>query len=178
MMREWPLWTMALWTVGVCGFTTLALVTDLRSRRIPNVLTIIAFALALVFHLVVSGWAGLGFAAGGFGVGFGVMLVLWLIGGGGGGDVKLMGAVGSWVGVFGTLFVFLGGVIVAVLMTAGILLGRWIAPKRFAFAKVEAGSAQAQTMSRRGARMLIPFAVPVCVATWGFVALKFMTWNH
>ena len=169
---------MALWTVGVCGFTVAALVTDLRHRRIPNVLTVVAFAVAIVFHLLVSGWSGLGFAAGGFGVGFGVMLVLWLIGGGGGGDVKLMGAVGSWLGVFGTLSVFLGGVLVAVLMTAGILVGRWLAPKKFAFAKVEPGSAQAKSMSRRGSRTLIPFAVPVCVATWGFVALKFLTWNH
>lgn len=176
-MRDWPLWMMALWTVGLCGFTACALITDLKGRRIPNALTVSAFALALVFHVATSGWTGLGFAAGGFGVGFGVMLVLWLIGGGGGGDVKLMGAVGSWVGVFGTLFVFLGGVLVAVLMTAGILAGRWLAPGRFAFASVAPGSAQASTMSRRGARTLIPFAVPVCVATWGFVALKLLTWH-
>ncbi len=176
-MKDWPLRTMIVWTVAVCGFTVAALVTDLRSRRIPNVLTVSAFALALVFHLWISGWSGLGFAIAGFGVGFGVMLVLWLIGGGGGGDVKLMGAVGTWVGVVGTTFIFLGGVLVAILMTLGILVARSLAPGRFGRTLGKPAEGQVLPARARG-RTLIPFAVPVCVATWGFVAVKFLTWSH
>lgn len=176
-MNEWPLVTMMVWTLAVCGFTVAALVTDLRSRRIPNALTVSAFALALAFHLWSSGWSGLGFAFAGFGVGFGVMLVLWLIGGGGGGDVKLMGAVGSWVGIVGTTFIFVSGVLVAIVMTLGILAARAMAPGRFGKAWNQPADGQALPKRARG-RTLIPFAVPVCVATWGFVALKFLTWSH
>lgn len=176
-MKDWPLLTMIVWTLAVCGFTGAALVTDLRSRRIPNAVTVSAFALALAFHLWNSGWSGLGFAIAGFAVGFGVMLVLWLIGGGGGGDVKLMGAVGTWVGVVGTTFIFLGGVVVAILMTFGILAIRALAPGRFGRRLGQPAQGQILPERARG-RTLIPFAVPVCVATWGFVAVKFLTWSH
>lgn len=176
-MKDWPLLTVLVWTLALCGFTVAALVTDLRSRRIPNALTVSAFALALVFHLWNSGWSGLGFAIAGFGVGFGVMLVLWLIGGGGGGDVKLMGAVGTWVGVVGTTFIFLGGVLVAIIMTVGIIAARSLAPGRFGHSLGKPADGQTLPARARG-RTLIPFAVPVCVATWGFVALKVLTWRH
>jgi prepilin peptidase CpaA len=176
-MKDWPLLTMIVWTLAVCGFTGAALVTDLRSRRIPNAVTVSAFALALAFHLWNSGWSGLGFAIAGFAVGFGVMLVLWLIGGGGGGDVKLMGAVGTWVGVVGTTFIFLGGVVVAILMTVGILAIRALAPGRFGRRLGQPAQGQILPERARG-RTLVPFAVPVCVATWGFVAVKFLTWSH
>lgn len=178
-MKDIPTWAMGVWVACVCAFTVAALVSDLRQRRIPNALTVTAFGLALAFHVCFSGWAGLKFAAGGFAVGFGVMFVLWLVGGGGGGDVKLMGAVGAWLGAVSTMMLFLGSVFVAVVMTAGILVGRWVAPNRFALSRVEAGSAQAAGMARRGGgRTLIPFAVPVCVAAWGVVVLKALTWSH
>jgi prepilin peptidase CpaA len=176
-MKDWPLLTVLVWTLALCGFTVAALVTDLRSRRIPNALTVSAFALALAFHLWNSGLSGLGFAFAGFGVGFGVMLVLWLIGGGGGGDVKLMGAVGTWVGVVGTTFIFLGGVLVAIIMTVGIIAARSLAPGRVGRSLGKPADGQMLPARARG-RTLIPFAVPVCVATWGFVALKVLTWTH
>jgi prepilin peptidase CpaA len=175
-MTQLSLPSMVVWMVAVCGFTVAALVTDLRGRRIPNALTVSAFLLAILFHLWNSGLAGLGFATAGFGVGFGVMFVLWLIGGGGGGDVKLMGAVGTWVGVLGTAFIFLGGVLVAMVMAGGILSAKFFGIGRF---KRLAATAESQPVTKRGReRLLIPFAVPVCVATWGFVAVKFLTWSH
>jgi len=79
----------------VGAFTAVAAVSDLRTRRLPNWLTVPAFAAGLLAHTVVNGFAGLGFALLGFATGFGLLLVLWLIGGGGGGDVKLMGALGA-----------------------------------------------------------------------------------
>ena len=80
---------------AVMLFTGLAFLCDLKTRRIPNWLTVISLVLALAFHLTTGGWPGLLAALGGFAVGFGILLVLWLIGGGGGGDVILMGALGA-----------------------------------------------------------------------------------
>ena len=174
-MRDWPTWMMACWAVAVCGFAAGALVSDLRSRRIPNWLTASAFAVGIVFHLATSGWSGLGFALGGFLLGFGVMLLLWLIGGGGGGDVKLMGAVGSWVGFSGTAFVFMGGVAVAIVMTFGLLISRWFATGN---ARLATTGGELANRGASGRRILIPFAVPVCVATWSYVLVRFLAWNH
>jgi prepilin peptidase CpaA len=73
-------------------------VTDLRSRRIPNVLTLGAAAAAAAWHLFSGGLEGLGFAAGGWLVGGLIFLPLFALRGMGGGDVKLMAALGAWLG--------------------------------------------------------------------------------
>ena len=86
-------------------FTAVGGASDLRTRKLPNKLTVPTFCLGLVFHFANGLWhAKLGdelfFSLGGFAVGFSIMLVLWLIGGGGGGDVKFMGALGCWLGAW------------------------------------------------------------------------------
>jgi prepilin peptidase CpaA len=75
-----------------------ACVTDIRTRRIPNVLTFGAAAAAVVFHGAVEGPEGLLVAASGWGVGLLLFLPFFLLGGMGGGDVKLLAALGAWVG--------------------------------------------------------------------------------
>ena len=71
---------------------------DLRSRRIPNALTFGAAAAALVFHTVTAGVSGLQTAAFGWIVGTALFLPFFLLGGMGGGDVKLLAALGAWLG--------------------------------------------------------------------------------
>ena len=81
-------------TVGALA----ACLTDLRSRRIPNVLTFGAAAVALVFYLVSGGLTALGWAAAGWGIGLLLFLPLFALRGLGGGDVKLLAALGAWLG--------------------------------------------------------------------------------
>ena len=59
----------------------IACVTDLRDRRIPNVLTFGAAALALVFHGMIGGLPGLQSAALGWLVGLAMFLPFFLLGG-------------------------------------------------------------------------------------------------
>lgn len=80
------------------GVALTACVTDVRSRRIPNVLTLGGAAAALVFHAVTAEGAGIGTAAMGWLVGTAVFLPFFLLGGMGAGDVKLMAALGAWLG--------------------------------------------------------------------------------
>ena len=105
----WPLSVMTVvLVVAVAVFTAVAAFLDFKTKRIPNKLTLPMFFAGWVFQLVMSlmyGWQHLGSAALGFLVGFGLLFVLWFVGGGGGGDVKLMGALSVWLGLKMTLAV-------------------------------------------------------------------------
>ena len=83
---------------SVCLALTAATITDLRSQRLPNALTIPTAIAAVAFHVLNQGPTGLWFSLEGFGLGLGLMLAPFLFGVMGGGDVKLMAAVGAWVG--------------------------------------------------------------------------------
>jgi len=168
-----------VYVTAVAAFTTAAAISDLRTRRLPNWLTVPAFAAAVLMHTVVNGWAGLGFSLLGFATGFSILLVLWLIGGGGGGDVKLMGALGAWLGVSQTLVVFLLSTLIAaaftaVVVLAGMLSGGFGHVRRRYFAAGSAGrptrrgaaAADESRKRRKQQRRLMPYAVPVALGTW------------
>ena len=61
----------------------------------------------MIYGLVGGGVAGLGSAAGGWLVGCAAFLPFFLLGGMGAGDVKLMAALGAWVGPHTAIWVAL-----------------------------------------------------------------------
>lgn len=89
------------------GVAASAAVSDVRHFHIPNLLTRSALLLGVVYHGVFSGWAGVGHALGGCALGLSLLLVPYLLGGFGGGDVKLLAAVGAWLGAPLLLIAFL-----------------------------------------------------------------------
>lgn len=96
-----------LMCVPMLGLLAWAAAVDLRTRRIPNWLT---FSLALAGLALSFTWArtvaGPGDAALGLLTGFGIGFALFGLGAWGGGDVKVLAAVGAWVGPLPTLIVF------------------------------------------------------------------------
>jgi len=74
-------------------------VTDYRSRRIPNWLTGPSILLGLILHLVLGGWRDMASAALAGLLCGGLFLIFFLAGGMGGGDVKLIAAVGCLAGI-------------------------------------------------------------------------------
>ena len=96
--------------------------TDLWSRRIPNVLTFGAAAGAFGYFLVGDGLGGLGWSAAGWAVGLVMFLPLFALRGIGGGDVKLLAALGAWIGpgaaVWLALFAALAGGPLALVVAA------------------------------------------------------------
>jgi len=105
--------------------------TDLRYEKIYNWLTLPAVLVGLAGHAVVGGLAGenqlqLGLAgsAAGLAVGFLPLMVAWLAGGIGGGDAKLMGAVGALTGWQFTLAAMMYGFAVAAVMAVAVMIAR------------------------------------------------------
>ncbi len=118
---------MTLIDSAAIAFAAAACVTDVRSRRIPNVLTFGALFVAFLVHGLLPqglGWAhvGLGMLAGGL-----VFFPFFALGGMGAGDVKLMAALGAWLGWQRVLYIAMygalaGGVLaIIVALSAGYL---------------------------------------------------------
>jgi prepilin peptidase CpaA len=80
-----------LTVVTACAF-------DLRTRRIPNALNFASAFAALLVHWLTGGSEGAMFAAGGWVVGLFLFLPFFALRGMGGGDVKLLAALGAWLG--------------------------------------------------------------------------------
>jgi prepilin peptidase CpaA len=85
----------------------LSAVYDLRTHRIPNYLTISAMVLGAMYHTSLTGLNGFLFSFAGLFAGFGFLFIFYLMGGMGAGDVKLLGAVGSFLGAKGVFWSFL-----------------------------------------------------------------------
>ena len=84
--------------IAVVALLLICLLSDVKSRRIPNWATLPGIALGLMLNLVLGGWPGLRMSAIGAGVGFGALFLLFMLGWMGGGDVKLMAAIGALKG--------------------------------------------------------------------------------
>lgn len=85
---------------------------DYAQRRVPNWLNAALAAAGLLAQGVYFGWAGVGTGLLGLLVGFALLIVPWLMHGMGAGDVKLLMAIGCWLGPWLTLLSFAAGAII------------------------------------------------------------------
>ncbi len=100
-----------------------AVFTDLRERRIPNRLTVSGILVGLIIATVIEGGLPLG-AMAGAGLALLVALPFVALGGFGGGDAKLLMAVGVFVGPAGLLSVALYGALAGGLLALGSAIRR------------------------------------------------------
>ena len=84
--------------VVAASLAAVACAWDVRTARIPNWLTFGAAAAGMVFHLATGGSGSAGHAVAGWGLGLLLFLGTFLLGGMGAGDVKLVAALGAWLG--------------------------------------------------------------------------------
>lgn len=148
---------------------------DVRSRRIPNVLTVAGLAVALVLR----GWLGasaLVEGVEGAGVGLALALVPFALGMLGGGDVKLLVAVGGFMGprhlIGAFLAIALVGGVLALLEAVRHSAAGEVMSRSFAVVKNLALFGRAgyrPTLESEGA-MTVPYGVAIAVGslTWWF----------
>ena len=99
-----------------------AVLSDLRSHRIPNLLIFPALALSILVHTLDSGLAGLIGVGSGLAVGIAMLLPFYVIGGMGAGDVKLLGVVGSFLGPWGAFVAGLATLMAGAVLGIGVIL--------------------------------------------------------
>ena len=94
----------------------ICVITDLRERKIYNKVLLPFLIIALIVQVVSGGLIGLGHSLAGTAVGFSILLIPYLLGGMGAGDVKLLAVIGA---LKGTVFVLTAAVYMA--LAGGIL---------------------------------------------------------
>ncbi|NMG15029.1 A24 family peptidase [Aromatoleum bremense] len=120
------------------GTLTITLFSDLRDRKVPNLLVLTGLLSALIFHGIADpgpgilsapgGAIGLLAAMAGIAVGFAALFPLYVLHAMGAGDVKLMMMVGAFLGPLQTL-----GVVVLTFAAGGVLaLGMALWQRSFA----------------------------------------------
>ena len=113
-------------------FGVLASGEDLWRRRVSNPIALGAFLSGLVANIILGGLRGAGDALAGSLVGFVIFLAFYLLGGMGGGDVKLMAGFGAILGVERILIAAIMAALIGGLMALGYLLvkavRRWVLP--------------------------------------------------
>jgi prepilin peptidase CpaA len=140
----------------------IAVYVELKERRIPNWLTLSGMGLGLLIGYL-HGPAGFWFSFGGLAIGFGFLFIFYVFGGLGGGDVKLMGAVGALMGADlikpALLYTALAGAFLAIMM----VIWRkdfWVRIqfnlRRLAFWRKDAGAAPAES-----APLVVPYGVAI-----------------
>lgn len=109
-------WVLAVFLAAWAG------AMDWRYRRIPNWLTVPGLLAGIAVNTFMRGWPGAKSSLLGAGLGLLVLLPFVLIKALGGGDWKLIGAVGACLGPTRLIAVLIGSIFVAGIMAIGMII--------------------------------------------------------
>jgi prepilin peptidase CpaA len=171
----------------VLGATLIAAITDVRSFKVHNALTLPLLFSGLVYHGVMNGTPGFQSSVGGMLFAFVVLILPYLAGGMGAGDVKLLAGVGTWLGLPTVIYVFLAASIAAGLYALGLVLSQrrfreTLANLQIIWFRVQAigkhlqdeDSVETQTSRDDRRKRLVPFAAMVA---FGVIATFLWAWT-
>ena len=171
-----PLTPAIAWSL-LAALLLVATVIDIRERRIPNALTLAGCVAGLAVNAAAGGMGGFLDAGIALLIAFGITLPFWLLGWMGAGDVKLVSAVGAFVGrglVLETLLAIAiaGGILAALaLLRRGVLarttermtatLGLTLSGRRWSYVEPD----QQETNVR------LPYAIAISAGTAAAIVL-------
>ena len=144
--------TAQIWIAILVGLA--AMVDDLRRRRIANWIPVAALAGGFGWQIGQNGAWGALQALGGTAAGFAVFLIFYLLGGMGGGDVKLMAGFGALLGWPGVLWAAMWTAFIGGLLAVVALVGK------AALRKIRGGEKQ------NGEKESIPYAPAIALGVW------------
>lgn len=151
--------------VYIISFLLLVSITgaiyDFKFRRIPNWLTFGTFFIALIFNIASLDLTNIFKCILGFIIGLLLLLIPYILGGMGAGDVKLLGAVGSIVGYKNIILIFMYSGLSGLLL---VLLWIIISPERIKFL-ITTG----QLLPAVDKKQKIPYGVAIFLGTTLFV---------
>lgn len=169
----------------VCAVLIVAAVIDGWKLKVPNWLTFPFIASGWVYHVVSDGWDGLQTSLLGTAVGLGVLLLPYVIGGMGAGDVKLFAGVGAWMGApitWGSfcVSVVLGGVLAVALVAYHSLRARDLGVVWNNLARLRLVGTEIMTTrnvsklaelarARKPTAMLLPYGIPLAMGTISYL---------
>lgn len=162
----------ALFTVVV-----ISLYTDLRYRKIFNVVLLPAFLLALIYGFTSGGVNSLLFSIKGATLGLSLLLIPFMLGGMGAGDVKLLAVIGAWQGPQFVWICFLctaivGGVIAIVYL---VRRGRFFQTLKYILLLFIPGTPKVNafgTLSNAKAGEAFPYGVAIAAGTMATYVLR------
>ena len=108
--------------VGALLLASTAAWTDLRTRRIPNWLTVPAALIGVAASAFVGGWGGLKASLLGLALGLAALLPFVLLRSLGAGDWKLAGALGTFTGYALLIDLLIGSILVAGVMALVLVI--------------------------------------------------------
>ena len=114
----------AAMVAGLIVLVSLSAWSDVRTRRIPNSLTVTGAAAGLFLHIFYDGASGTVQSLAGAAFGLAIFLVFYIAGGMGAGDVKLFGAVGAFAGPQAMVVVFFFTALLGVIAAMALALWR------------------------------------------------------
>ncbi len=147
---------------------------DFRFRRIPNWLNAAIAVFGLGVQGIWNGWSGVQSGLLGMLVGFGILVVLWMMHVMGAGDVKFMAALGAWLGPELAFHSLLAGGIAGGVLALGMIAYKrsWqVSAANLGVMMSKAGSARAAFSDFGSARKLaqagvaLPYAIPLTIGT-------------
>ena len=106
------------------AITLVAAFTDLKARRIPNWLVLIGLVAGFSLNAVFGGWSGVAAAGLGFGLALLIYVPLFILRAMGGGDVKLMAAVGCMAGPHNWFAIFVLASVAGAVYAVFLLLAK------------------------------------------------------
>jgi prepilin peptidase CpaA len=150
-------------TAVFLALAAMAAVSDLRSRRVSNELVLVILFAGLARHVLALDAGAFAVALAGAALGLALLLPAFVVRWVGGGDVKLLAALGAWLGPWGILIggaygIALGGLLAIAMAVAGGAtreVGRNMCAALFTLSSPVA--------PRRSKALVVPLAVPLAV---------------
>jgi prepilin peptidase CpaA len=147
---------------------------DWKEHRVPNWLTYSAWGLGILFHALSGGISGVSLSLLGTVAGLATLIIPYALRGMGAGDVKLMAAVGAWVGASITLHAFLWITVAGGVMGLYSILRSQEIRERFATMNIAGRNLMSFKRLDQGQsadaprRILLPYGVPIAIGFYAY----------